>query len=149
MYGALERGLSFKLTMGNIITLCPPLTVTYEEMDRCDINKIYINVYNSACLEEMAASGLSLKFLMLFVPSLSWQVVVFDSNLETQKTKRCVFFAQGLRCARGVHRGGGGKDEGRVRYARSASSASLPRGAQQAQSVGQDAGSGGGRAELL
>jgi 4-aminobutyrate aminotransferase len=34
MYGALERGLSFKLTMGNIITLCPPLTVTYEEMDR-------------------------------------------------------------------------------------------------------------------
>jgi hypothetical protein len=28
MYLALERGLSFKLTMGNIITLCPPLTVT-------------------------------------------------------------------------------------------------------------------------
>ena len=33
MYSALERGLSFKLTMGNIITLCPPLTVTAEEMD--------------------------------------------------------------------------------------------------------------------
>ena len=33
MYLALERGLSFKLTMGNIITLCPPLTVTAEEMD--------------------------------------------------------------------------------------------------------------------
>ena len=32
MYDALERGLSFKLTMGNIITLCPPLTVTQEEM---------------------------------------------------------------------------------------------------------------------
>lgn len=34
MYAALERGLSFKLTMGNILTLCPPLTVTSEEMDR-------------------------------------------------------------------------------------------------------------------
>ena len=33
MYAALERGLSFKLTMGNIVTLCPPLTVTAEEMD--------------------------------------------------------------------------------------------------------------------
>lgn len=33
MYLALERGLSFKLTMGNIITLCPPLTVTAGEMD--------------------------------------------------------------------------------------------------------------------
>ena len=33
MYLALERGLSFKLTMGNIITLCPPLTVTRDDMD--------------------------------------------------------------------------------------------------------------------
>lgn len=33
MYGALSRGLSFKLTMGNIITLAPPLTITREEMD--------------------------------------------------------------------------------------------------------------------
>ena len=32
MYAALERGLSFKLTMGNIVTLCPPLTVTAEEI---------------------------------------------------------------------------------------------------------------------
>jgi 4-aminobutyrate aminotransferase len=32
MYAALERGLSFKLTMGNIITLCPPLTVTEAQM---------------------------------------------------------------------------------------------------------------------
>ena len=32
MYACLERGLSFKLTMGNIITLCPPLTVTEDEM---------------------------------------------------------------------------------------------------------------------
>tara|TARA_B100000809_G_scaffold249895_1_gene281731 strand:- start:4242 stop:5597 length:1356 start_codon:yes stop_codon:yes gene_type:complete len=32
MYEALTRGLSFKLTMGNIITLTPALTITEEEM---------------------------------------------------------------------------------------------------------------------
>eukprot|EP01052_Picozoa_sp_SAG31_P021487 SAG31_NODE_1664_length_7585_cov_10.994523_10_plen_104_part_00 len=46
MYSALEKGLSFKLTMGNIITLCPPLTVTEEEMTRAfDIIE--------ACIEEL------------------------------------------------------------------------------------------------
>ena len=34
MYKALERGLNFKLTMGNILTLTPALTITYEEMDK-------------------------------------------------------------------------------------------------------------------
>jgi len=34
MYCALSRGLSFKLTMGNIITLTPPLTITQDELDR-------------------------------------------------------------------------------------------------------------------
>jgi len=34
MYAALSRGLSFKLTMGNIVLLVPPLTVSYEELDR-------------------------------------------------------------------------------------------------------------------
>lgn len=34
MYAALSRGLSFKLTMGNIITLSPPLTITCDEMDQ-------------------------------------------------------------------------------------------------------------------
>jgi len=34
MYSALSKGLSFKLTMGNIITLTPPLTITRKEMDR-------------------------------------------------------------------------------------------------------------------
>jgi (R)-1-hydroxy-2-aminoethylphosphonate ammonia-lyase len=34
MYAALSRGVSFKLTMGNIITLTPPLTITREEMDK-------------------------------------------------------------------------------------------------------------------
>jgi len=34
MYGALRRGLSFKVTMGNIITLTPALTITRKEMDK-------------------------------------------------------------------------------------------------------------------
>ena len=34
MYAALSRGLSFKLTMGNIITLTPALTIKKEEMDK-------------------------------------------------------------------------------------------------------------------
>lgn len=34
MYDALGQGLSFKLTMGNILTLTPPLTITEAEMDR-------------------------------------------------------------------------------------------------------------------
>jgi 4-aminobutyrate aminotransferase len=34
MYSALSNGLSFKLTMGNIITLTPALTIKKEEMDK-------------------------------------------------------------------------------------------------------------------
>ena len=34
MYRALSKGLSFKLTMGNILTLTPALTITEAEMDR-------------------------------------------------------------------------------------------------------------------
>jgi len=33
MYSALTKGLSFKLTMGNILTLTPALTITRDEMD--------------------------------------------------------------------------------------------------------------------
>lgn len=40
MYEALDRGLSFKTTMGNVLTLTPPLTITAAEMhdalDRLD-----------------------------------------------------------------------------------------------------------------
>jgi 4-aminobutyrate aminotransferase len=32
MYRALDRGLSFKTTMGNVLTLTPPLTITPAEM---------------------------------------------------------------------------------------------------------------------
>ena len=34
MYSALTKGLSFKLTMGNILTLTPALTITRDEMDQ-------------------------------------------------------------------------------------------------------------------
>lgn len=34
MYRALEKGLSFKVTAGNVLTLIPPLTVTKEELDK-------------------------------------------------------------------------------------------------------------------
>jgi 4-aminobutyrate aminotransferase len=34
MYAALSRGLSFKLTMGNILTLTPALTITRQELDK-------------------------------------------------------------------------------------------------------------------
>jgi 4-aminobutyrate aminotransferase len=34
MYHALEKGLSFKTTFGNVLTLTPPLTVTQAQMDR-------------------------------------------------------------------------------------------------------------------
>ena len=34
MYAALERGLNFKITMGNILTLTPALTISQSELDR-------------------------------------------------------------------------------------------------------------------
>jgi 4-aminobutyrate aminotransferase len=34
LYRALDRGLSFKTTMGNVLTLTPPLTITTQEMMR-------------------------------------------------------------------------------------------------------------------
>ena len=33
-YSAVDRGLSFKLTMGNTVTLTPPLTISQQEIDR-------------------------------------------------------------------------------------------------------------------
>jgi 4-aminobutyrate aminotransferase len=33
LYAALEQGLSFKISMGNILTLVPPLTISREELD--------------------------------------------------------------------------------------------------------------------
>ena len=33
MYRAISKGVSFKLTMGNILTLTPALVITKDEMD--------------------------------------------------------------------------------------------------------------------
>jgi 4-aminobutyrate aminotransferase len=33
MYLALEKGLSFKVTAGNILSLAPPLTITRQELE--------------------------------------------------------------------------------------------------------------------
>jgi len=34
MYRALKKGLSFKVSMGSVLTLTPLLTITHAEMDR-------------------------------------------------------------------------------------------------------------------
>jgi 4-aminobutyrate aminotransferase len=34
MYDALAKGLSFKVTMGNVLSLAPPLTITQDELDK-------------------------------------------------------------------------------------------------------------------
>ncbi len=46
MYAALSRGLSFKTTMGNILTLTPALTITKKEMDKA------LNIIE-ACIAEI------------------------------------------------------------------------------------------------
>jgi 4-aminobutyrate aminotransferase len=45
MYKSLEKGLSFKVSMGNVLTLTPPLTVTEEQMDTA------LNIIDEALLE--------------------------------------------------------------------------------------------------
>ena len=50
MYKALARGLSFKLTMGNVLTLTPPLTLTRDEMDQA------LDILD-ACLTEAGRAG--------------------------------------------------------------------------------------------
>lgn len=47
MYRSLTKGLSFKLTMGNILLLTPPLTITREELDEA------IDIID-ACLTELS-----------------------------------------------------------------------------------------------
>ena len=47
LYAALERGLSFKITMGNILTLMPPLTISREELD--DALDILQSCFSACC----------------------------------------------------------------------------------------------------
>ena len=49
MYKCMEKGLSFKLTMGNICTLCPPLIIEKEQLDDA------LDILES-CIDEVAAS---------------------------------------------------------------------------------------------
>jgi 4-aminobutyrate aminotransferase len=50
MYGALKRGLNFKVTMGNILTLTPALTLTQEELDQA------LTILDT-CIGEVEAEG--------------------------------------------------------------------------------------------
>ena len=50
MYKALARGLGFKLTMGNILALTPPLTLARDEMDQA------LDILD-ACLAEVESAG--------------------------------------------------------------------------------------------
>jgi 4-aminobutyrate aminotransferase len=45
MYSSLSKGLNFKVTMGSIITLTPPLTITKQQMDKA------LNIID-VCLKE-------------------------------------------------------------------------------------------------
>ena len=49
-YRCLDRGLSFKVTMGNVLTLSPPLTIGRDELDRA------LDILDAA-LSEAGASG--------------------------------------------------------------------------------------------
>jgi 4-aminobutyrate aminotransferase len=49
LYRALNKGLSFKLTMGNVLTLTPPLTITESEMDSA------LDIIEECLSEEQAA----------------------------------------------------------------------------------------------
>jgi 4-aminobutyrate aminotransferase len=46
MYSALNKGLNFKVTMGSIITLTPPLTITAQQMDKA------LNILDE-CIQEV------------------------------------------------------------------------------------------------
>ncbi len=50
LYRALDNGLSFKTTMGNVLTLTPPLTVSAVEIDRA------LDILD-ACIAEVEARG--------------------------------------------------------------------------------------------
>ncbi len=50
LYRALSKGLSFKTTMGNVLTLTPPLVITREQMDRA------LDILDE-CLAEQARAG--------------------------------------------------------------------------------------------
>ncbi len=50
-YRALDKGLSFKITMGNVLTLTPPLILTQDEMDRA------LDIVGRCLMEAFSARG--------------------------------------------------------------------------------------------
>ena len=50
LYRALSRGLSFKTTMGNVLTLTPPLIVTRSQMDAA------LDILDACLAEETTAA---------------------------------------------------------------------------------------------
>jgi 4-aminobutyrate aminotransferase len=52
MYRALRNGVSFKVTMGNVISLTPPLTITKDQMDRA------LDIIEESLVEEARAENL-------------------------------------------------------------------------------------------
>ena len=50
-YRCLDAGLSFKITMGNVLTLSPPLVITEAELMRG------LDIVDVALSEELAARG--------------------------------------------------------------------------------------------
>ncbi len=56
LYRALSRGLSFKTTMGNVLTLTPPLIVTMDQMDQA------LDILDSCLREESKTQDLTPSF---------------------------------------------------------------------------------------
>ena len=58
MYAALSRGLSFKVTMGNMLTLTPPLVITTAEMEQalCILDQALTEVEDSLGLPGVTAA---------------------------------------------------------------------------------------------
>ena len=50
-YRCLDKGLSFKITMGNVLTLTPPLILTFEEMD------LALDIIDKCVADAVAALG--------------------------------------------------------------------------------------------
>ncbi len=63
MYRCLERGLGFKIGGGNVVTLCPPLTIPFEQFDEA------LSIFEDA-LSGLETWGLRLS-QKLFAESLS------------------------------------------------------------------------------
>jgi 4-aminobutyrate aminotransferase len=51
LYACLERGLSFKVGGGNVLTLCPPLTIAEEELDEA------LGILEASCQAVAAGAG--------------------------------------------------------------------------------------------